>query len=324
MILQLLLILSLPLLSNLKSQLQEAKPGEYIVTEWNQTVTLLAIRSFTPETLLIEEISGPSRTLKNTPSWPKWVEGGAPGHTSWSLIEIDPQSGEPIDCFSFSKSAWIRLSKEESFLSTLLNLPLTPQPLSEQKRIGPPPLSDEPDRRQIWMPPKHAHCDIFQTTWPKDSSPLSGETILLYFSPNSPLPCWILIETTHLAADIQVIDQGTSLPSFHSEQALRRPPEFIGSPQSTETGLRLTLKCSRSDRDFDLFAVDTTTEKKEIYLIPHTLIRQKDILFFEIDSSDLSKILTPGHAYRWLAVPASGTLYAELHEPFYWDRFNTP
>ena len=103
------LLLSVPFFAatlRLKERVEKAHPGEYMVTEAGKTTTLIAVRKVLPHSLILEEISIPSQNVKKKrpPSWPEWVQSGAPGNTSWSMIEIDPQTGQILECFSFSRS----------------------------------------------------------------------------------------------------------------------------------------------------------------------------------------------------------------------------
>ena len=116
-------------------------------------ITLLSIRSITPTSFILEEISVPSEQLKERPSsWKQWVEARAPGHTSWSAIEIERKTGEILECYSFSHASWIPLSSRESLIATLLKVPLHPIPDTKRRKIGPPPQSGEIDTRKRWEP----------------------------------------------------------------------------------------------------------------------------------------------------------------------------
>src|SRR5688572_20098924 len=99
---------SSPPASPLLERLEKAKNGDFTVLEAGKTVTLLAVRAKTDHSLVLEEISAPSEVLKTKPpSWAEWIKAHAPGHTSWSMIEIDLKNREILECYSFSKSAWI-------------------------------------------------------------------------------------------------------------------------------------------------------------------------------------------------------------------------
>src|SRR5271157_5812237 len=125
-------------------RLKKVVVNDYIVTESNKMVNVLSVREANGQTLILEEISAPASALDPRPaSWSSWVQARGPGHTSWSMIEIDLASHELIECYSFSRSAWVDLSAQDSLLSTLLNLPLKKIPASEERRIGPAPASGE-------------------------------------------------------------------------------------------------------------------------------------------------------------------------------------
>ncbi len=319
---------------HLKDRVQKAKNGDYIVAEANKMITVLAIRSIGPSTLILEEISAPTQNLKKLPaSWPSWVREKAPGHTSWSMIEIDLRTGQVLECYSFSRSSWIQISRQESLFSTLLQLPLHPTPLDKQRKIGPPPVSDEPDRRKLWVPPlvfeghklENAHFDVFDTTWPSDGTELAGQAVSLYFDTEKrfPFPFWIQIETSHATAALRTIDAGSNLPSPYP-QLPRRIPEFIGLPQKTEKGLRLSLKSPKYYREFQLFAVDITNRDKQIYPIIHSLIAgEEEFLSLEINQEELRQVLEPDHRYTWLLIPVGHTeSYTESLKPFMWTEKN--
>jgi len=315
----------------LKERLEKAKSGDYIVTEANKMVTVLAIRSITPTSLILEEISAPVQNLKKMPaSWTEWIKAKAPGHTSWSMIEIDLQTGAVLECYSFSRSAWIQLAQKESLFATLIQLPLQPIGLDKQKRIGPPPMAGEADVRKIWAPPlisegqkiENVKFDVFETTWPQDGTELAGKEVSLYFDQEKkfPFPFWIQVQTAHATAALRTIDSGKKFASIHRSLP-RRIPQFIGLPQKTENGLRLSLKSPKYYREFELFAIDITTKEKQITPITHSLIQgQDEFLSVEISQEELKETLKQDHRYTWLLVPIGHSeSYTESIKPFVWS-----
>ena len=331
----LILILSLAFFStgnafSLRERIESAKPGDYIVTEANKMITVLCIREINNQTVLFEEISAPVQNLKKRPScWAEWIKKKAPGHTSWSMVEIDLASSELLECYSFTKSAWLHLSQKESLFSTLLDLPMKKVTDGERRKIGPPPMDGEPDFRKIWNPPlvflgekiQGASFDVYETVWPEDGSELSGEQVSLYFDQGHrfPLPFWIQVDTSHATAALRTIDSGNSLPRIYRKLP-RRVPEFIGLPLKTEKSLRLNLKSPKYYREFELFAIDITTQKKQIFPVIHSLIEGEDEWkTVEIDFEELGKTLEPEHKYTWLIVPVGHSeSYTEMHKPFVW------
>jgi hypothetical protein len=315
----------------LKTRLEKAKPGDYVVTELQKTTTLLCIRSVTPYSLILEEISAPTESLKkNFTSWPEWVKAKAPGHSSWSMIEIDPKTGQILECYSFSKSSWVTLSPKESLVATLLNLPMKPISADKRKKIGPAPLADEPDVRKIWNPPlvidglkvENASFEVFETTWPNDGSELSKKDVILYFDQEkkSPLPTWVQVETSHLVGNVKAIDSGRGLPVIHRNLP-RRVPEFVGIPIKTEKGVTLRLKSPKYYREFELFAIDITTKEKQICPVAHNLIQgQDEWLTLEVDTEALEASLQENHRYTWLLVPIGhNESYTQHFKPFVWS-----
>lgn len=316
----------------LKERLEKAKSGNYIVTEANKMITLLAIRSNISNTLLLEEISVPISHLKKLPvSWAEWVKAKAPGHTSWSMIEIDLMNGQVLECYSFSRSAWIQISQNESFLTTLIHLPMKKIASDKRKRIGPPPLAGEPDFRKIWNPPlifegkkiESGNFDVFETLWPKDGTALADQRVSLYFDKEKqfPFPFWIQIDTSHATTVLKTIDSGHNLPSLYRTLP-HRIPEFIGSPKKTDRGLLLSLKSPKYYRQFELFAIDITTKEKQICPITHSLIQgDGELLTIAINREDLKETLQPNHRYTWLLVPVGHSeSYTESHKPFVWSQ----
>lgn len=316
----------------LKDRLERAKTGDYIVTETGKTITLVAIRSITPHSIVFEEISAPSQNLTKRPaSWSEWIKAKAPGHSSWSMVEIDPQTGAILECYSFSSSSWVQLSSQESVLATLLQLPLEKIEEASRKKIGPPPMPGETDYRKVWAPPltfegktiEGALFSVFEAEWPKDGSELATKKVAIYFDEeiHFPLPYWIQVDTTHITGNIRTIDAGKNLPS-PNRSIPRRIPQFTAAPQKTEKGLRLSLKSPKYYRQFELFAIDITEKEKQFCPMMHSLIRgEGERLSLEIDEDDLKQTLLPDHRYTWLVVPVGySESYTEYVKPFIWTE----
>lgn len=325
-------ILTQPLLAVpvLQERLKDAKVGDYIVAESNKMISLLAIRSLNPHSLVLEEIDAPVSALDPKPSsWGEWIHQRAPGHSSWSMVEIDLDHHQLIECYSFTRCAWIQLSEHESLISTILGLPLEIVPTSDQRRIGPEPMNGEPDVRQIWQPPlfeegkrlENIEFNVYRAEWPQDGSELAGNRVFLYFDKlnRMPFPAWIQMQTAHVAASLRIIDSGKNLPSLHRTLP-RRVPEFIGVPQKSAEGLRLTIKSPKYFQSFELFAIDVTTCDKEILPIDHSLVLgEGEILHLDIEQSELQNTLQDQHRYNWLIVPSGHSeFYCESPKSFIW------
>lgn len=318
--------------SSLKDKIKQAENGDYLVFESNKMITILSIRSVSPDFITLEEISIPSQTLKKyPPSWAEWVKNKAPGHTSWSMTEIDLSNSQIVECYSFSRSSWIQLSPKESLFATLLQLPLEPLSAEKRPRIGPPPEAGEMDVRKIWEPSLYfegkkkekAHFDAYTTNWPQDETELSGKTVSLYFDQQSrfPFPFWIQVEAAYAAVSLRAIDSGKKLPSPFTHLP-KRVPQFVGQPKKTKTGLRFSIKSPKYYRQFELFAVDVTGKEKQIHPITHSLIEGgNEILTIEINGEDLRQTLESDHRYTWLLVPTGHIQsYTETSKPFVWSE----
>jgi hypothetical protein len=318
--------------SVIQERLKASKNGDYIVLEANKMISILAIRSLSAHSLILEEITVPAQVLYPRPaSWSDWVSHRAPGHSSWSMIEIDLETHQPLECYSFSRSTWVQLGAQDSLIATLLDLPLLPTPKDKQRRIGPAPLGGETDFRKLWKPPLIVHgerkqdveFDVYETTWPSDGSELSGHTVSLYFDHSgvSPFPVWIQIDTSHATASLRIIDSGKNLPILHKTMP-RRVPEFVGHQQKTPHGLRLSLKSPKYFRNFELYVVDVTKQDRQLYPIVYSLMHgEGELLHLEIDENELQSILQADHRYTWLVVPTGQIeFYSESNKSFLWKR----
>lgn len=317
--------------NTLLERLASAKSGDFLVLESNQTITLLAIRAHKKNSFILEEITAPTSQKKSS-TWAQWLKSRAPGHTSWSMVEIDTKEKQILECYSFSNGTWIAPRAENNFLATLLNLNLKKLAPNKLRKIGPPPQEGEPDRRKNWNPTliidktkiSSAVFEAFESTWPEDGSELANKNICLYFDKDNrtKFPCWIQIDTGHVTASLRMIDSGSNLPSSPYRSMPRRTPEFIGSTIKTKNGVRLTLKSPKYYKQFELFAVDVTNREKEIHLITHSLLEPEgEVLNIEIDAEELNQTLLPDHKYTWLIVPLGfSSAYSEMLRPFTWTQ----
>jgi hypothetical protein len=210
---------SLPALS-LGDKISQGAVGDYIVTEQNKFCSLIRVHSLEPSKLVIEEISFPYKALPS--DFQKWLKTEAPGHTSWSILEINIKTNSLEKFFSFTKNAYLSFSPDDSFLLKILNLGLTPISDEERKKIGPPPKEGF-DTRKIWNPPlffegkkeENPQFTAFKLLYPKDGSPLSGKKIELFFNKSNnsfPFPYWGQItDDSEAALKFRVIASGRNL-----------------------------------------------------------------------------------------------------------------
>lgn len=211
----------------LRDNLQRAHQGDYVVTAQGKTYTVLHIFEKKNDLLTIEEISAPSGRLRqHNTYWKNWIKQGAPGHTSWIMYTIDLKNGKMLEYYSLTKNAWYDTSKTDSFLTTLLNLPLEQVPYQDRRKVGLPPLPGLSDKRSLWQPQMIVEgkeiigvpFDAWRTVWPKDGSDLSGKTIEVFTPQNSQkypsyFPYWLQISGLIGKAKIRIIDSGSNMES---------------------------------------------------------------------------------------------------------------
>ena len=322
----LLFIIPASLIFASPSFLSSSHSGDYVVAESGKMLSLIHIHSKTDKTVLLEEISIPINKLKPYPtSWPEWVHLKAPQHSSWSMLEIDLENGQVLECYSFSKNSFSQVSKKESLLANLLTLPLNPVKKEALRRIGPPPLPGEKDVRKIWSPPlvfegnsvKGAHFNVKETFWPQDGSDLQGSKITLYFDAEQKiaLPVWIDADTSHMTFHFHVIDSGKNLKS-PMRTIPRRSPQFLKEGKQTDTGMLLSLKSPPYFLEFSLFAIDCTKEERKIIPVAcHIQSQENETVVLKIEKEDVLE-LDQGGKYQWLICPIGYEECTEISKTF--------
>lgn len=319
--------------TSLQEKLSHAKVGDFIVTAQEGNYSLLCVRSIAAETLLLEEIAVPAKQINlKTIQWKKWAADKAPGHTSWTLYEIERATGKLIECFSYSKSGWLYLDESEQFLTRLITLPLAPVPLAERKKIGPQPAGGESDRRSVWNPSliiegekaSKAVFEVLKTKWPDDGSRLSLCNVVLYFSknqPDFPFPYWLEVQSPHYTFKMRTIDSGHDLASSMRGPMPHRSPIILGNAKKGKETWKLLIKTPSYFQKVRLFASDVTEKSNAAIPVPFTTQngQKKEELVLEISSSDLNRLLKNGHQYQWVIIPeGSVNIYVESEEVFSW------
>ena len=207
----------------LRNNLERAIPGDYIVISAAKTQTLMHICKKENQILTIEEIAVPQIKRPQGLSWKEWVYQGAPGNSSWVMFDIDLQTGQMLEYYSFTKRNWFEIPEADNFLSKLLNLRFTKVPDNARKRIGSKSRSG-PEVRNLWHPRMIVEGNVIQgvqfdawtTKWPRDNGELSGKTIEVYLPKESQrypayFPYWLQIKGAVGKANIRIIDSGSGL-----------------------------------------------------------------------------------------------------------------
>ena len=244
----------------LKSQLSEASPGSYVVTEQAKSCALLYIREKVDNLLVIEEISIPfSNFTRQKMSWRQWFEIGAPGHTLWTVSQINLDTGVFEETYSYTHQGWVDMSDSNSFLCQLLNLNFSKIPICERKRVGLPPGVNKKDNRPIWNPrvfidgvqQTNIPFSAYKARWHRDNSELSCKVINIYLpesnTENYPTFFPYLVEVEGKVANVKlrIIDAGIEARSARQPFSLKAP-ELNEEPFWSEEGLTFKMKINNS------------------------------------------------------------------------------
>lgn len=309
---------------SLKEKFQNFSPaykGSFVVTEHQKTISFLRLHSLDGPFLFLEEINLPSHFLMQHPrNWDEWLKEKAPHHTSWLLYQVDLNQCKIVDCYSFSKESYISLHEQQSFLTTLMTLPLEPVPPAERKRIGSKSQEDL-DTRKIWNPPKiingqhysKPRFEMMHARWPKDDSELSGKLIDLYFDqdqPQFPFPYWIEIGDGYNVFKIRVIDSGISV-QFPFKKPPNRPPA-IDTVTVSASGLEIVLKDALSLQHVQVILSTLHHELHHTVVLPCQSSVQGHLLHLFIPNNTLTQHL---HAFETADAAALYSLTVAAADP---------
>lgn len=310
---------------NLKEKFTRAKAGSFIVTEQNETYTLLHIHTINQNELLLEEISIPSH-LVTFKDWKKWVKMGAEGHTSWILYAIDLNLNQATECYSFTRAAHLPTKNIDSFLTTLFKLNLSFLPETDRLQTGPTEKPGRVGSPKPWGPPmcregkkiKSPSYQVYTGVWPQDQSKLSGKKIVLYFDKDHeqfPFPYWMQAREGGLKFKIRATDSGENLKSPKTTLP-RRAPFFVGGIKRGGNKAIFTLNAPLYYHQFKLFAIDLSTKPRHTLCLPiATTRRENEQIFLEIEEKKLRELLTPTHKYIWIVTSEDFDGYAEMDHP---------
>ena len=210
---------------SLREQLLKGKPGDFIVISQGNSYSLFLLRDLNDKFLTIEEISVDQSAIDlKKIGWKQWVENKAPGVTTWTSFVINLEKNTLTQCYSYTEKQWLFLEKSDYFFNQLLTLPLRVTKDNERKRVGPPPMPGEIDRRKLWGPKrvlegkctKTAQYSVLRAKWPDDKTRLAGCVIELYLDtsqPQFPFPYWLEIQSPHYTFKLNTIDSGSGICS---------------------------------------------------------------------------------------------------------------
>ncbi len=155
-----------------------AEKGQFAVYQRGKILSLLHVKEIKETSFILEEITCPAFIAKGMFDWKNWVQKGAKGSTSWAVFEIDRTTGEVIEAFSYTKNLFLSTTAANGFLSTLFQAPLKALSQEERRKVGPPPLEGDIDRRPLWNPPMILDYEakpspsyfVASSVWPDDGS----------------------------------------------------------------------------------------------------------------------------------------------------------
>lgn len=305
-----------PVESYFSQKLLRAQPGDYIVAKEPGSYCLLILRAKEGNRIVLEEIDIPEYAVDLAKiDWKTWVLSKAPGHSSWGMLSLDLEKKELLEAYSVTKRCFLNLSKEEQFFLQLLSLPTTRLKDHERRKIGPPPLADEQDRRANWQPKikfegeiRKDPTNVYRAFWPKDGSLLSNCSIDFFFDekiPDFPFPIWIEVYTGHFKARLAVLEAGRGLISPVRDMP-KRPPKILQVARKEDGTLVVKIECHEKFEAFDLFALQASGPLIPGISLPHEVQWSNDKVAILLISKEVAeKRLLPGHRYR-LSIRPSG------------------
>lgn len=320
----------------LRERLSQAQQGDFIVSFYNKTYSLLHLHTLHDSSFVIEEVSIPQHKIKKTQpvNWRQWLEQGAEGHTAWTLFEISKEDGNLLEFYSFSRKGWLEFDSSDSIFSTLLTLPFQPVEEKHRRKRGSLPQAGSKDLRSVWNPKmtvdgrviSDVPFDCFKALWPNDGSEIAGKEIEIYLPQKSSqfpshYPYWLSIKNTVSSAKIRVIDSGKYLRSPIKDLP-RRPPIFLDSGKLTDSGLTLSLKSPPYYEKLSLLAIPYKDPHRQAIPLEYKSVDQaKQILILEIEKAELDKKLVSGQAYHFFVSPHNyKQVWAETENPIVWDK----
>ncbi len=295
-----LFFLLFPLLCSglsLKNYFERGLPGDFVIISQNQMYSALIIQDISEEQLVLQEINIAQNQTKENMDWTHWLNNKAPGHSSWTLYEIDLKNDQLVECFSLKKKAWINFQDSDLILVKFLSLLMH-------------------ENKNLWKP--FQELDTYQINWPKDDTVFSKKTLNIFMSDKSVFPYWIQIDQ-----DKSLLFRAAAFGHLHRLQKYlipRRPLQFDLPMLLAKDGLRIKVKAPRYYKDFSLYALDVSEQQELISFSYHIVQRDEHTLIIDIPYSQLNQQLQKQHKYLWIMTPIGyKDQAAEMQSPFMWN-----
>ncbi len=314
--------------SYFSSQLSKAKAGDYIVASQPGNYSILIVQARDKDKIVLEEIDVPDYAVDGKKiDWKTWVLSKAPGHSSWVMLEIDLTEAKLSRAYSWTKRSFLHISPDEQLLLQLLSLPTQRLSVEDRRKIGPPPLAGEVDRRPIWQPPvslegssRKDPTSVYRAEWPHDKSLLAGSKIDLFFTDtlsDFPFPIWIEIYGGHFKTRLAVVDAGRNLFS-PAPKLPHRPPEIVKMPKKEGDKFVVVVRCPESFEKLELYALEASGPLRPGVRLLHTMERiDAETVRLIIPATLVDDRLESGHRYRLALMPSGHReCYTETTESF--------
>lgn len=306
----LILLFLTPLSATLfKDIFAEASPGDFSVYQNGSSATILSVHSKDLPFITFEEITLPRRVYENVKGRDlnTWIKKGCPGNTSWTVMEINIETGDISSAFCFLKNTHLDIQKEDALISSLLNLSLTIVPEENRARIG-PRGNNKKDSRPFWTPSMCVNAkprtpkkmDVYRSRWEKDLSVLSGRDIDLYILDEFPFPFWIQIHGDVGSKKMISLDSGRNLATVVKETP-KMPPKFVSKLETWEEkdSFSFLLKSNRAFESYTVYLLEVSKGGNELFpLLSKYQIIDSGILKFNLQRDHLDKKLVKGKKYR--------------------------
>lgn len=287
----------------------KARVGDFAIYQNNPDVTILSIAEKTIDSITISEITLPRKTYSNIKGRDlhTWVKQNAPGHSSWTVMEIDQKSLQVLSTYSISRKVHLNLHSTDTIIASLLSLNVKEMDKSKVPKIGPRAASKK-DMRPIWVPnmivdskkQTPQKVDVYTSTWPKDDSFLSSRVINLYILDDFAFPFWIQIEGAVGSKKMMAIDSGKNLPK-PTISTPATPPEFITKLEkfSEDENYAFLLKSNKKYDGYVVYVMEISKTNNTLLKIETTEEKlENSVKKFNIAKKILEENLIKGKKYR--------------------------
>jgi hypothetical protein len=284
-------------------------PGDFSIYQSGPLVTILSIHSKELPYITFEEITLSKKLYQNIKGkdLKTWIKRGGRGCTSWILVEIDTNSMDVTRAYSFLRQTHLDITKDDTLISSLLDLNIRDIPEEERPRIG-PRQATRTDSRLFWAPAmiidgkkkSPSKMDVYGGVWAKDDSPLSGRNIDIYILNDFPFPYWMQIHGDFGSKKMISLDSGKNLTT-PIQKVPAMPPRFISKLEKWDNTemFSFLVKADREAENFTLYFVEIARDGNKLIPIESKYkVIDTGVLKFNLLKERLAQELSKGKTYR--------------------------